>query len=66
MLVTDLMFNDSFRVRDMICSTRNPTKKYDNIIAVYRLKRSIPTGRASDDTQSETGEGDVPLLSGFD
>lgn len=46
----------------MPSSRHSATKKYDNVIAVDRLKPWIPPGGASDDTPSESdGDGDLPF-----
>lgn len=63
MVIKEILPKDRYRVQDMPHSTRSSTKKYDNVIAVDRMKPWIPPGGVSDDTQSDSGEDGVPLPS---
>lgn len=61
MIIVQVLPNDRYRVQDMPSSTRSATKKYNNVVAVDRMKPWIPPGGASDDTDNNSGEDGVPL-----
>lgn len=62
MTITKVLPNDRYRVKDLPGSVRSKTGKYDNIIAVDRMKPWIPQGGISDSTDSESGSDGVPFL----
>lgn len=62
MVVKKVLPNDRYLVQDMESSHRTSRKaNYENVIAVDRMKPWVPSGGLSDETGSESGEGEVPM-----
>lgn len=53
MRIKEVLPNDRYRVEDISGSSRRVRAKYDNIIAVDRMKHMPPPGDASDSTADE-------------
>lgn len=64
MVVKTVLPNDRYIVRDMNDSYRTlRSSKYENVVAVDRMRPWCVPGGVSDDTDSESGEDDVVLSS---
>lgn len=63
MVVKDILPNDRYRVVDMPCSNRRVKGRYDNIVAVDRMKRWVTPGGLSDESEGEYNDDEdgVPL-----